>query len=49
MTHRAGPWVSARVRAGADALERSSEELDDDEIFEFFDALTSADADDREE
>ena len=43
MTHREGPWVQARRRAGAAELERSTEELDDDEIFEFFDALTSAD------
>lgn len=49
MTHRAGPWVSARARAGAGALERSTEELDDDEMFEFFDALTSADAGGSEE
>jgi uncharacterized phage-associated protein len=44
LTHREGPWVLARRRAGASELERSSEELDDDEIFEFFDALTSADS-----
>lgn len=44
MTHSAGPWVLARHRAGAVELESSSEELDDDEIFEFFDALTSADS-----
>ena len=44
MTHSKGPWVLARRRAGAVELERSSEELDDDEIFEFFDALTSADS-----
>ena len=44
MTHREGPWVMARQRAGAADLERSSEVLDDDEIFEFFDALTSADS-----
>jgi uncharacterized phage-associated protein len=45
MTHRRGPWVAARRRAGAGPLERSSEQLDDTEIFEFFDALASADAD----
>jgi uncharacterized phage-associated protein len=45
LTHREGPWVSARVRAGAAPLERSRQRLDDDEIFEFFDAMTSADAD----
>lgn len=43
LTHSEGPWVAARRRAGAAELERSTEELDDDEIFEFFDALTSAD------
>ena len=49
MTHRAGPWVAARERAGAGPLDRSNEKLDDEEIFEFFDALTSADADERQE
>jgi uncharacterized phage-associated protein len=48
MTHREPPWVKARVRAGVAGLEPSTERLDDDEIFEFFDALTSADADVRE-
>lgn len=49
MTHSAGPWVAARKRAGAGPLDRSSEELDDEEIFELFDVLTSADADERQE
>jgi uncharacterized phage-associated protein len=49
MTHHAGPWVAARERADAGPLDRSSEKLDDEEIFEFFDALTSADADERQE
>ena len=49
MTHSEGPWVAARARAGAGPMDRSSEELRDEEIFEFFDALTSADADGREE
>lgn len=49
MTHRAGPWVTARTRAGVAPLERSNERLDDDEIFEFFDAITSADAADGRE
>jgi uncharacterized phage-associated protein len=48
MTHHAGPWVLARARDNAEALERSSEPLTDTEIFEFFDALTSADADEQE-
>jgi len=47
MTHRSGPWVAARRRAGAGPLDRSNEKLDDDEILEFFDALTSADADEQ--
>jgi uncharacterized phage-associated protein len=49
MTHSAGPWVSARKRAGVGPLDRSSEQFDDEEIFEFFEALTSADADERQE
>lgn len=49
MTHADGPWVAARERARAGALDRSNEELTDEDIFEFFDALTSADADGREE
>ncbi|MEZ0073583.1 Panacea domain-containing protein [Planotetraspora sp. GP83] len=43
MTHREPPWVQARKRANVGALERSSMPLDDDEIYEFFDALVSAD------
>lgn len=39
MTHRAGPWVEARRRAGAADLERSSEELADEDIADFFGAL----------
>jgi len=45
MSHREMPWVKARRRADAKALERSSEQLRDAEIFEFFDDLTSRDAD----
>lgn len=41
MTHREAPWVNARARANAKPLERSSERLDDQEIYEFFDALVS--------
>lgn len=41
MTHREAPWLKARERAGARPLERSNEELRDEEIFEFFDALTA--------
>ncbi|WP_103941873.1 Panacea domain-containing protein [Thermomonospora echinospora] len=40
MTHQEAPWVRARERAGALPLQRSNEQLDDAEIFEFFDALT---------
>ncbi|ROO88244.1 putative phage-associated protein [Actinocorallia herbida] len=43
MTHESGPWVSARQRDDAHDLERSSEELRDDEIAEYFDALSAAD------
>ena len=49
MTHRDGPWVAARARAGAAPLDRSNEKLDDAEIYEFFDALTSAAAGDGKE
>jgi uncharacterized phage-associated protein len=48
MTHSDGPWVRARQRAGAGPLDRSTEELTDEDIAEFFDALTSADADGQE-
>lgn len=42
MTHSEPPWAQARARAGAQPLQRSTEELRDDEILEFFDALTVA-------
>jgi len=48
-THAAGPWVRARARAGAGQLDRSDERLTDRDIFEYFDALTAADASGREE
>ena len=44
ITHREGPWVSARNRARVAPMERSNEQLRDDEIGEHFDALTSSDA-----
>jgi uncharacterized phage-associated protein len=44
MTHREPPWLKARERAGAEPMDRSRERLRDEEIFEFFDALTSDDA-----
>lgn len=49
MTHRDGPWVQARNRAHVAPMERSNEELTDEEIVEYFDALTAADANVREE
>jgi uncharacterized phage-associated protein len=45
MTHSQIPWLNARARARVRPTERSDEPLDDEEIFEFFDALASADAD----
>ncbi len=40
MTHRPGPWLDARRRAGLeDDLQRSNEELRDEEIADFFGAL----------
>lgn len=44
MTHRDGPWVTARVRARVGPMERSTEQLDDEEISEFFEALSAADS-----
>ena len=41
MTHRDPPWMNARARAGAIPLERSTEPLRDDEIFEYFDGLAA--------
>lgn len=48
MTHAEPPWRKARERAGAAELQRSSEPLLDEEIFEFFDALASVGADEPE-
>lgn len=45
MSHREAPWLHARERANVGSLERSSEELHVDEIYEYFDAVTSTDAD----
>lgn len=39
MTHRPGPWLDARKRAGVTDLQRSNEELRDEEIADFFGAL----------
>lgn len=42
MSHQTdGPWDLARIRAGARELERSNEELDDGDIFEYFSRLIS--------
>jgi uncharacterized phage-associated protein len=41
MTHREPPWVNARARSGSVPLERSTEPLRDDEIFEYFDSLAA--------
>ena len=43
MTHREDPWLSARTRAGTAPLERSTERLRDDEIYEYFDSLAASD------
>lgn len=39
MTHQPGPWLDARKRAGVTDLQRSNEELRDEEIADFFGAL----------
>ena len=39
MTHQPGPWLAARERAGVTDLQRSNEELRDEEIADFFGAL----------
>ena len=49
LTHREDPWLAARRRAGAAALERSTARQRDAEIFEHFDALAAACADVTEE
>lgn len=49
MTHREPPWLNARARGNAGPLERSTARLHDTEIYEYFDALTSAAADDGED
>ena len=45
MTHREPPWQAARLRAKAAPMERSTVPLRDAEIYEYFDNLTSAGAD----
>jgi uncharacterized phage-associated protein len=41
LTHQEAPWLKARKRARVGPLERSRTRLTDDEIFEYFDALTA--------
>lgn len=41
MTHQPGPWLEARKRAGVTDLQRSNEELRDEEIADFFGALVA--------
>jgi hypothetical protein len=44
MSHQTdGPWDIARRKAGARELERSNEELRDEEVFEYFSRLISSD------
>lgn len=47
MTHRERPWIAARERAGVGELDRSTEELDDNDIAEYFEALLAADGEER--
>ena len=42
MTHDEAPWIKARGRSKAGPMERSTARLRDEDIFDFFDALTSA-------
>ncbi|OPG03058.1 hypothetical protein B1R27_30020 [Streptomyces sp. GKU 895] len=47
MSHQAdGPWDLARRRAGARELERSNEELSDEDMFEYFSRLISSGSND---
>lgn len=41
MTHREGPWVQARQRAGAESMSRSTEWLLAEDIAEYFGALVA--------
>ncbi len=49
MTHREAPWIRARERANVGDLERSDEVIQDEDIFEYFDALTATAADGPED
>lgn len=43
MTHREGPWVTARARARVGPMARSNEELTLEETAEYFETLIAAD------
>lgn len=45
MTHRERPWLAARRRAGVAPLERSTAQIHDDDVYEYFDALISSSGD----
>lgn len=45
MTHREQPWLGARGRSKAGPLDRSTARLREEDIFNYFDALTSVAAD----
>jgi uncharacterized phage-associated protein len=45
MTHREHPWRSARARAKVAPLERSTVQIRDADIHEYFDILTAVNAD----
>lgn len=45
MTHREPPWQAARRRGHVAPLERSTAQIHDADIYEYFDALTSTSAD----
>jgi uncharacterized phage-associated protein len=49
LTHNELPWIRARARAGAADLDASTEPLADEDIFEYFDAVTAAAADGPED
>ena len=42
MTHNEKPWVAARRRSTVGPLERSTAQLRDDDIVEYFDTLTAS-------
>jgi uncharacterized phage-associated protein len=42
MTHNEPPWAWARERAGVGPMDRSTETIADEDMFEYFDTLVSA-------